>query len=81
MIGNKYETLVAIVPVAVMAEKATMEPMTAVVMMTDMAKTRKAAWMGMRFLLSLRKYLLPGKIPSREIAYVTRCADCTSSVS
>ena len=67
--GNKYETFVAIVAAAVMAEKATTEPMTAVVMTTDIPRTSQAACMGMcDFLLRRRKYLLPGKIPSREMA-------------
>jgi hypothetical protein len=47
MIGKRYETLVAIVAVAVMAENATVEPMTAVVIITDIARTRNAAWIGM----------------------------------
>lgn len=76
MIGKRYETFVAMVAVAVMAEKATVEPITAVVMIIDMASTRKAALIGMRFCFERRrKYLDPGRIPSREIAYVTRWAD------
>jgi hypothetical protein len=64
------------VAVAVIAENATTEPITAVVIITDIAHTRYAALIGMRcFLLSFRKYFEPGRIPSREMACVTRCAD------
>lgn len=64
------------VAVAVMAGKSTTDPMTAVVMTTLMTRTSQAAWMGMcEFLLRRLKYLLPGKIPPREIAYVTLWVD------
>ena len=64
------------VAVAVIAEKATTEPMTVVVITTLIARTRKAALIGIwLFLLNFLKYLLPGKMPPLEIAYVTRCAD------
>jgi hypothetical protein len=76
MMGKRYETLVAIAAVAVMAEKATTELITAVVIITLMARTSQVACMGMwDFLPRCRKYLLPGKIPSLEIAYVTLWAD------
>lgn len=71
-IGIKYEKFVAIVAVAVMAENATVLPMTAHVIATLSTNTNNAACTGMRFLLRVLKYLENGKTPSREIANVTR---------
>lgn len=73
--GIRYETLVTMVAVAVIAVKATVDPITAHVMATPRTKTRNAAWTGMRLPLSRRKYLEKGSTPSREMAKVTRCAD------
>lgn len=57
------------VDIAVMAENATDEPMTAVEMAIEMAATRKAAWRGMRWVdVSFRKYREKGKTLSRDMA-------------
>lgn len=74
-IGIRYETFVAMVAVAVMAVKAAVEPMTAVVITTLMPRTRSAACTGILFLFKRRKYLENGRTPSREIAKVIRWAD------
>ena len=73
-IGKRYEKFVAIVAVAVMAEKATTDPITAVVMAMLSPKTNKAALTGILFLFRRRKYFENGKTPSREMAKVTRWA-------
>lgn len=73
--GIRYETLVAMVAVAVMAVKATVEPMTAVVIAMLIPRTRRAACTGILFLFKRRKYFEKGRTPSREIAKVMRWAD------
>lgn len=73
--GIRYETFVTMVAVAVIAVKATVDPMTAHVMATLRTKTSSAAWTGMRVRLSWRKYREKGSTPSREMAKVTRWAD------
>lgn len=60
-IGMRYETFVVIVAVAVIAEKATVLPITAVVTMTEIAYTRIAALTAIFRLLSLRKNELYGR--------------------
>lgn len=74
-IGIRYEKLVTMVAVALIAVKATVEPMTAHVMAMLRNRTRNAAWTGIRAPLSRRKYLEKGSTPSREMANVTRWAD------
>jgi hypothetical protein len=73
--GIKYEKFVAMVAVAVMAVKATVDPMTAVVIAMLMPTTKKAALTGILFLFNWRKYFENGRTPSREMAKVTRWAD------
>jgi hypothetical protein len=70
--GMRYEKLVAMVAVAVMAVKATVEPITAVVIAILMPTTKKAACTGILFLFRRRKYVENGSTPSREMAKVTR---------
>jgi hypothetical protein len=63
------------VAVAVMALKATVDPITAHVIAILSPVTRKAALTGILFRFSFRKYFEKGRTPSRDIANVTRCAD------
>ena len=58
-----------------MALKATVLPMTAVVIAILNPHTKKAALTGILFLLNCLKYLENGRTPSREMAKVTLCAD------